>query len=82
MAPGPFQIIIIVLVILLLFGAGKLPRIMEDMAKGINSFKKGLKDEDNADAPSSITDQKSKDDNVIDAQVETVSETTEEKAKK
>lgn len=81
MAPGPFQIIIIVLVILLLFGAGKLPRIMEDMAKGINSFKKGLKDEDNADAPS-ITDQKNKDDDVIDAQAETVSEATEEKAKK
>lgn len=46
MVPGPLQIALIVLVILLLFGAGRLPRLMEDMAKGIKSFKKGLKDDD------------------------------------
>ena len=46
MAPSIWQILIVVLVILLLFGAGRLPRIMEDLAKGVKSFKKGLKDED------------------------------------
>lgn len=46
MTPGIWQILIIVLVILLLFGAGRLPRIMEDLAKGIKSFKKGMRDED------------------------------------
>ena len=46
MAPGIWQILLIVLVVLLLFGAGKLPRIMGDMAKGIKSFKKGLQDEE------------------------------------
>ncbi len=46
MAPGPLQIILIILAILLLFGAKRVPGIMENLAKGITSFKKGLKDED------------------------------------
>ena len=49
MTPGPLQIALIIVLVLLLFGAGKLPRIMEDLAKGIKSFKKGMQD----DAPSS-----------------------------
>ena len=31
---------------LLLFGRGKIPQLMGDMAKGIKSFKKGMSDED------------------------------------
>lgn len=46
MTPGPWQILLIVVLILLLFGAGKLPRIMGDVAKGIKSFKKGMKDDE------------------------------------
>ncbi len=46
MAPGPLQILIIVLLILVVFGASRLPFIAENLAKGINSFKKGLKDDD------------------------------------
>ena len=80
MAPGPWQILIIVLVILLLFGAGKLPRMMEDMAKGIKSFKKGLKDEDadsKQDKPiPSIPDQKHSDSDIIDATPEPEDEKT------
>lgn len=44
-----WQILIILLVILLLFGAGRLPTIMSDLAKGIKSFKSGLKDESEED---------------------------------
>lgn len=51
MAPGAIQIIIIILLVMVLFGAGRIPTIMENLAKGVNSFKKGLKDED-ASAPS------------------------------
>lgn len=46
---GTFSIwhwIVILAVVLLLFGAGKIPRLMGDVAKGINAFKKGLKDDD------------------------------------
>jgi len=38
--------IIVLVVVLLLFGRGKISELMGDVAKGINSFKKGLKDED------------------------------------
>ncbi|PJB71086.1 MAG: twin-arginine translocase TatA/TatE family subunit [Alphaproteobacteria bacterium CG_4_9_14_3_um_filter_47_13] len=50
MTPGIWQILIIVLVVLLLFGRGKISNVMEDLAKGIKSFKKGLKDEDESKA--------------------------------
>lgn len=50
MAPSLWQILLVVLVVLLLFGAGKLPRIMEDLAKGIKSFKKGIKEEEDSKA--------------------------------
>ena len=44
---GSFSIwhwIILLVIVLLLFGRGKIPQLMGDMAKGINSFKKGLKE--------------------------------------
>ncbi|HXE28563.1 MAG TPA: twin-arginine translocase TatA/TatE family subunit [Stellaceae bacterium] len=37
---------IVLLIVLLLFGAGKLPRVMGDFAKGLKAFKAGMKDED------------------------------------
>lgn len=46
MAPSLWQILIIVLLVFLFFGAGRLPRIMEDLAKGIKSFKQGMSDDD------------------------------------
>lgn len=50
---------VLLLIILVLFGAGRLPRVMGDMGKGIRSFKDGLKDEgaDSA-APKSLTEKK------------------------
>lgn len=48
MTPGPLQIVLIVLLIMLLLGAGRLPRIMGDLAEGIKSFKKGMKDDEPA----------------------------------
>ncbi|MCB1682757.1 MAG: twin-arginine translocase TatA/TatE family subunit [Alphaproteobacteria bacterium] len=46
MSPGPLQILIIILLVFVLFGANRVPTIMENLAKGINSFKKGLKEGD------------------------------------
>ncbi len=48
---GSFSIwhwLIVLVVVLLLFGRGKIPELMGDMAKGIKSFKKGMSDEDAA----------------------------------
>lgn len=47
MVPGWMQIALVVLLAVLLFGGrGKISSIMGDFAKGIKSFKKGMKDED------------------------------------
>lgn len=43
---GIWQIVIVAVVVVLLFGRGKISDLMGDVAKGINSFKKGLKEED------------------------------------
>jgi sec-independent protein translocase protein TatA len=40
------HLLLLALVIFLLFGRGKISDLMGDVAKGINSFKKGLADED------------------------------------
>ena len=40
--------VIVLLVVVIVFGAGKIPRVMGDVAKGIKSFKAGLKDDDEA----------------------------------
>ena len=43
---GPFQILIIALVILVLFGRGRISEMMGDFGKGVKSFRKGLADDD------------------------------------
>jgi sec-independent protein translocase protein TatA len=42
--------IVVLAIILILFGAGKLPRVMGDFAKGIKAFKAGMKEEDEEQA--------------------------------
>ena len=49
---GSFSIwhwLIVLVVVLLLFGRGKIPELMGDMAKGIKSFKKGMSEDDRAE---------------------------------
>ena len=53
---GAFSIwhwIIVLIIVLLLFGKGKIPTLMADMAKGIKSFKKNMYDEDASDKSNS-----------------------------
>ena len=42
---GHWEIILILVIVLIIFGAGKLPKVAGELAKGIKSFKQGLKDE-------------------------------------
>lgn len=61
MSPSIWQILIVVALVMLLFGAGRLPRIMGDLAEGIKSFKKGMSDEgDKPKKSSKKTSSKSK----------------------
>ena len=43
--------LVVLAIILILFGAGKLPRVMGDFAKGIKNFKAGMKDDDDRRRP-------------------------------
>jgi sec-independent protein translocase protein TatA len=58
MAPSWFQIVLVLLLIVLLFGRGKISDVMGDIAKGIKSFKSGLSEEDEVKKaePKSIED--------------------------
>ncbi|AFK53375.1 MAG: twin-arginine translocase TatA/TatE family subunit [Tistrella sp.] len=58
MSIGIWQIVLILVLVLILFGAGKLPRVMGDVAKGIKSFKAGMKDEETENNSSSSQDPK------------------------
>ena len=44
---GFWEILIVLLVILLLFGGKKIPELMKGLGQGISNFKKGIKEEDN-----------------------------------
>lgn len=43
---GVWQVLLILAIVLIIFGAGKLPRVMGDVAKGVKNFKEGMKDDD------------------------------------
>ncbi len=57
MASSMWELLLILLIVFVLFGAGKLPKVMGDMGKGIRSLRDGLKDEEKK----TDTDQKSSD---------------------
>jgi sec-independent protein translocase protein TatA len=49
MSIGIWQVVLILLIVLILFGAGKLPKVMGDVAKGVKNFKSGMKEDDEDD---------------------------------
>ena len=56
MSIGIWQIAIVVILVVLLFGRGKISSLMGDVAKGIKSFKKGMSD--NSDSSNDESDDK------------------------
>lgn len=46
LAIGPWQIVLVVLVVLLLFGGKKIPELMRGLGSGIKEFKDASKDDD------------------------------------
>ena len=63
MFPGFWQIAIVVVLVVLLFGRGKISSLMGDVAKGIKSFKKGLSDETTSETTSESESVDKTDDN-------------------
>ena len=61
MSIGFWQIAIVVVLVVLLFGRGKISGLMGDVAKGIKSFKKGMKDPSQDATESQVQDKSSED---------------------
>ena len=59
MSIGFWQIAIVVVLVVLLFGRGKISSLMGDVAKGIKSFKKGMSDNPDQTSSLSSTSEKS-----------------------
>lgn len=58
MGIGVWQVVLVLVIVLIIFGAGKLPKVMGDVAKGVKNFKSGLKEgeeEAKAEEQASIT---------------------------
>jgi len=48
MSIGIWQVVLILLIVLIVFGAGKLPKVMGDVAAGVKNFRKGMREDDEA----------------------------------
>ena len=62
MSIGFWQIAIVVVLVVLLFGRGKISSLMGDVAKGIKSFKKGMSDNPEQTSSSSTSEKASNED--------------------
>ena len=54
MSLGIWQVVLILLIVVIIFGAGKLPSVMGDVAKGVKNFKSGMRDEEPLDQTSKL----------------------------
>jgi len=61
MGLGTTELVLILVIVLVLFGARKLPEIGSGLAKGIKSFRKNISDDQTKDAETKDTEEPSKD---------------------
>ena len=68
MSIGFWQIAIVVVLVVLLFGRGKISSLMGDVAKGIKSFKRGMKDPTTDSEQSNISSSETSEDSTNEDQ--------------
>jgi len=66
MSIGFWQVAIVVVLVVLLFGRGKISSLMGDVAKGIKSFKNGMKDPVNDNSDSTSSEENTSEDSSLD----------------
>ena len=49
---GPWELILILVIVLVIFGPGKLPKVGESLGKALQSFKKGKEGDEEAEEDS------------------------------
>ncbi len=69
MFPGGWELLIILLIVLLIFGAKKLKNLGGDLGGAIKNFKKSMKSEDRADSQDKAEQVEQKQGRVIDGEV-------------
>ena len=52
--PGPAELIIVLVIVVIFFGVGKLPNVMGQMGAGVKAFKQGMKESDKEKAQKAI----------------------------
>ena len=75
MSLGPWQLVIIAILILVLFGRGRISEMMGDFGKGIKSFKQGMNEEGAKPAKRISHEAKPADEGLTEDQVKQPSET-------
>ena len=57
MGIGVWQVVLVLVIVLIIFGAGKLPKVMGDVAKGVKNFKSGMAEEPGDSKKEPVTDE-------------------------
>jgi sec-independent protein translocase protein TatA len=52
--PGMGELLIILVIVMIFFGVGRLPAVLGEMGKGIKAFKDGMKDGEEPEPPKEI----------------------------
>ena len=52
MSLGIWQIVLLLIIVFVFFGAGKLPKVMGDFAKGLKAFKDGMREDTDTETDS------------------------------
>jgi sec-independent protein translocase protein TatA len=63
MSIGIWEIALILVIVFVVFGAGKLPQVMSDLGKGVRGLKQGMKDEKDTQKSAQIEPEKNTDKN-------------------
>lgn len=71
MAPSMTQILIVLLIVLLLFGAKKIPELMKGLGSGIKTFKKEMSEEEENKEKIEANKEEKKEEPIQTAQTET-----------
>jgi len=69
MFPGGTELLIIILVIVLLFGASRIPKVMKGLGEGMRSFKDGLEGKDEKAAAQQAQDTKAVEASPLESQL-------------
>lgn len=68
MAPSATQILIVLLIVILLFGAKKIPELAKGMGSGIKNFKKAMKEDEEEEMQATKNVENKANDSVVNTQ--------------